>query len=221
MRKLRCFALALLLAAISAKSDMAPAAGTAGEFDYYVLTMSWSPTYCASDAGQDDTQQCGGTRQYAFVVHGLWPQYEDGWPDYCDSEEQYVPESIVRSAIDIMPSRRLVIHQWRKHGVCSGLSHEGYFDALRQAFEQIHIPARYLSPTRHINTTVQQLEADFLSTNAWLERSMMAVHCGNRRDSGNLRDVRICFTRDLEPRPCGSNESRQCHASELVMPPVR
>ena len=53
-----------------------------GQFDYYVLALSWSPSYCAGEAGQNDQQQCAPGRRFAFVVHGLWPQYNKGWPEF-------------------------------------------------------------------------------------------------------------------------------------------
>ena len=60
---------------------------TAGAFDFYVFSLSWSPSFCASAGergGVSKSQQiqCGGERPYAFVVHGLWPQYEKGFPNY-------------------------------------------------------------------------------------------------------------------------------------------
>src|SRR5450631_4308767 len=58
-----------------------------GEFDFYVLSLSWSPSFCEEasergNSGRSQQVQCGG-RPYSFVVHGLWPQYERGFPDYC------------------------------------------------------------------------------------------------------------------------------------------
>ena len=78
------------------------------------------------EEGEDDTQQCGGARAFSFIVHGLWPQYRRGWPDYCDVDTAYVPEELIGEMLDIMPSRRLIIHQWRKHGTCSGLDPDDY-----------------------------------------------------------------------------------------------
>ncbi len=211
----------LLICAVAAVAAFGLMRADATDHDYFVLSLSWSPSYCASDAGRNDRQQCGSGRAYAFVVHGLWPQYERGWPENCDTDERYVPDALIDRMLDIMPSKRLVIHQWRKHGTCSGLGQSGYFEATRNAFEAVRIPARYITPTRHIVTTPEEIEHDFLATNTWLERDMIAVHCGNRRDRANLREVRICFTDDFRPRACGRNERQQCRARQLVMPPVR
>ena len=196
-------------------------ADTAGEFDYYALTLSWSPTYCQSDEGRNNERQCGKGRRYSFVVHGLWPQHERGWPESCPTDRRYVPEEVVRGMLDIMPSRGLVIHEWRKHGTCSGLTSARYFDLTRDLFERISIPKRYREPTNLIVTTPKELERDFLAGNSWLDRKAISIQCGNRRDRAHLKSLRICFGRDLKPRACGSNERRRCRAKQLVMPPVR
>jgi ribonuclease T2 len=210
-----------LFAVLTAVAAVRNAPAQAGDFDYFTLALSWSPTYCASENGRNDGHQCGPGRRFAFVVHGLWPQYERGWPEFCRSDRPHLPGALVDAMLDIMPSPRLVNHEWRKHGTCSGLGPADYFSVTRAAFARVKIPARYLSPQNVITTSVEGLTADFLKTNAWLRRDMMSVQCGNRRDQAALRELRICFTTDLEPRPCGDNERRQCRADELVMPPVR
>lgn len=209
-------ALALLPALSPALADDRP-----GDFDYYVLALSWSPTYCTTKNGQKDRRQCGSGRRFSFVVHGLWPQYERGWPDYCRTARRYVPEGRIRAMLDIMPSKRLVIHQWRKHGTCTGLSQQAYFDQTRELFARFQVPARYVAPSRPILTTPDELVHDFVTTNLWLKPQMISVHCGRRRDRANLSELRVCFGRDLKPRACGHNERRACRAQTLVMPPVR
>jgi len=218
------FAAACLAAVILAVllSGAAAARGEqAGRFDYYVLSLSWSPSYCAEPEGISDPQQCGGGRRFAFVVHGLWPQYESGWPESCPSAETWVPDRQIEAILDIMPSKRLIIHEWRIHGSCSGLAIAGYFEATRLLFEKLHIPARYLSPQAEILTTPQQLVSDFVKSNRDLTARMISVQCGNARDRARLSELRICIDRRGNFRQCGSNETRQCRAQQLVMPPVR
>ena len=197
------------------------ARGISGQFDYYVLSLSWSPTFCASKQGRGDRRQCGAGRRYAFVVHGLWPQYENGWPDYCPTSNRYVPQDKIEKMLPVMPSKRLIIHQWKKHGTCSGLSQSAYFSATRKLFSRVQVPARYLSPSRLLLISPETLANDFVKTNGWLEPDMISVQCGNGRDRGILRELRICFDRNLNPRACGSNEKRFCRARTLAMPPVR
>ena len=152
----------------------------AGVFDYYSLVLSWSPTFCDSNAGRRDRAQCGKNRHYAFVVHGLWPQHEKGWPQNCRVKkgEFYIPRKVIDNMLDIMPSKRLVIHEWKKHGTCSGLSNKDYFAVTRQLYNSIKIPARYQRPNSYITTTPKQLEMDFVKANEGLDPSMVSVQCG-------------------------------------------
>jgi ribonuclease T2 len=41
--------------------------GTPGKLDFYVLTLSWSPDYCAKNA-RPDPQQCNPGKKYGFVL---------------------------------------------------------------------------------------------------------------------------------------------------------
>ena len=193
---------------------------TAGDFDYLVLTLSWSPTYCASSEGRNDRDQCRPDRRYAFVVHGLWPQQDRSWPEYCETSERYVPEHTIDRMLSIMPSKRLVIHEWRKHGSCFG-TQDDYFAAIHTLFSQIRVPARYLSPQAPVAVTPKQLVADFVKTNPRLSEKALSVHCGNARDRANLQELRICYDLGLNPRACGANERRSCQARQLILPPVR
>ena len=195
--------------------------GGAGEFDYYVLSLSWSPTYCASKSGRSDRIQCGSGRGYDFIVHGLWPQYHSGWPQYCADADGPLPELLVTGMLDIMPSPKLVRHQWEKHGTCTGLSSDEYFALTRRLYDGLRIPARYIDPGRNIEVSVNRIVADFAGTNRGLGRDMMSVQCGNRRGRAPLAELRICFSRDGRLTTCGANEQRQCRAEQLVLPPVR
>src|SRR5690606_9721415 len=161
----------------------------AGAFDYYTLVLSWSPTYCASLAANDNDPQCRRTaRPYAFVLHGLWPQYERGYPEYCPTKERpFVPQRIIDRMLDIMPSPRLVIHEYRKHGSCTGLDPAGYYDLSRRLYEKISIPRRFRSPAAPFFVSPQEVADSFLEANPGLKLEMLAVDC---RGSGNrLREV--------------------------------
>jgi len=190
-------------------------------FDYYVLSLSWSPTYCASKKGRRDRGQCDRKRPFAFVVHGLWPQYNRGWPQYCKTNQRWVARRQIKAMLDIMPSKRLIIHQWKKHGTCSRLGQKAYFQQTRQLFEKILTPARYLSPQNPIFITPEKLVSDFVKTNRGLSASSLSVQCGNNRDRASLSELRICFTKNGDFTDCGENERRSCRAKTLVLPPVR
>ena len=165
--------------------------------------------------------QCGGSRPYSFVVHGLWPQYAKGWPQDCASSEAWVPQERIDGMMDIMPSKKLIIHEWKKHGTCAGVHQEDYFLMVRALFDAVRIPARYLSPTEDVITTPDQLVTDFVKTNRDLTADMMQVECGNARGESKLSELRICLSKGGKFIPCGANEANACRASSLVLPHVR
>lgn len=188
-----------------------------GRFDHYVLTLSWSPTYCETAGERAEPSQCGRGRPFAFVVHGLWPQFERGWPEYCLDPAPFVPEPVVQGMLEIMPSRRLVLHQWRKHGTCSGLSPTAYFDKVRQARSAVVIPEPYRRITNYRMVSPGEVEAAFRAVNPGLSPDMISVNCDGRR----LTEVKICMDRSLGFTPCEEVDRRACRAQRIVMPPMR
>jgi ribonuclease T2 len=192
----------------------------AGEFDFYVLSLSWSPSFCADAADRDPErvprQQCGA-RPYAFVVHGLWPQYERGFPEYCQVPAPRLSRSIVAGMLDLMPSPRLIFHEWDRHGVCSGHSATRYFEDVRKARALIKIPDAYIELSAPLTVTPGEVEAAFINANSGLTGAGIAVTCSAKR----MREVRICLTKDLGFRECPEIDRRACRRDKLVMPPVR
>ena len=196
-----------------------PGGAEPGKFDFYVLSLSWSPGFCATAAGRADELQCGPERRFAFVLHGLWPQYErGGWPENCSTEA--VDESMVRSMLAIMPSPKLVAHEWEKHGTCSGLSPKDYFEEATEAFQSIQIPPRYRAPSQTLALNPDQLQQDFARANPGLPDDSLVVLCsGNGR---YLQEVGACLTDDLEGRRCNREVLRDaCKSDRIVMRPVR
>ena len=189
-----------------------------GNFDFYVLALSWSPTFCAEQTSGDDKEQCGTGRPFAFVVHGLWPQNERGFPSDCDSEfGTRIDRSIADNMLDVMPSRDLVFHEWRKHGTCSGLSPENYFALARKAKERVIIPLEYVKLMDYTTVTPAEVEGAFMGANASLQQNAIAVTCSNRY----LKEVRVCMDKGLTFRPCPEVDAKSCRAAKTVMPPVR
>lgn len=197
--------------------------GLQGRFDYYAMALSWSPTHCAT-TDRPDEQQCNRRdgRRFSFVLHGLWPQFERGYPEFCPTPDRpFVPQGTIDRMSDIMPSRGLIIHQYRKHGVCSGLDADGYFAESRKLFDKVKIPPRFQAPEQNQMVDTSSLVDDFVKANPGLKPDMMAVVCGG--PGNRLREVRICFGRDGAFRACGSNEDQRklCSAPRVFVPPVR
>ena len=202
-----------------------PERNVPGVFDYYALVLSWSPSYC-SGAGESSNsdQQCNRAdgRRFSFVVHGLWPQYEKGYPEMCRMQRKpYVPQPLIDRTLDIMPSTGLIIHEYRKHGACSGLMPEAYFSTTRQLFNSIKIPEQFKNPFEAQFVSPSEVVTQFTRINPQLKPDMMGVACGG---AGNrLKEIRFCFTKDGKPRSCGSNEDqrRLCSSDRMFVPPVR
>ncbi len=188
-----------------------------GDFDYYVLTLSWSPSYCEAEGDRADRFQCAGGRPYSFVVHGLWPQYERGWPEFCPTTTSRPSEQIVRGMLDIMPSPDLVRHEWQKHGTCAGLSVEGYFDLVRRAHDRVRVPPAFRGIDRYVTVQPGAIEGAFRKANPGLAADAIAVDCDHRR----LREVRICMDKSLNFRGCREVDRRACRLDKVVLPPVR
>jgi ribonuclease T2 len=191
-----------------------------GQFDFYVLALSWSPSFCeaAQERSPDrkSDQQCGD-RPYAFVVHGLWPQYEKGFPEYCQRDAPYLDNALISSMLDLMPARGLIIQEWKKHGTCSGLTARAYFESIRKARAVVKIPAEYLQPKSARDVNADELEADFIKANPGLGSGAISVAC----DSKRISEVRVCLSKDFQFRDCPELERRACHRQQLVMPAVR
>jgi ribonuclease T2 len=213
-------ALVLAVSLLAQLSGANAGASKMGVFDYYALTLSWSPTYCSDSGNNLDSPQCDIGRRFAFVVHGLWPQYERGWPENC-AAHVWVPEKDVKAALDIMPSRALVIHEWKRHGSCAGMTPHEYLALTRKLFDKIKIPSPYSAPESDLRISPGKLVSDFVDVNDGLSADMISVGCGNRRDAARLSELRICFDREGAFRACGENEARQCRAGTLVLPRVR
>jgi ribonuclease T2 len=186
-------------------------------FDFYVLSLSWSPSYCEAEGEDANRQQCASGRPYAFVVHGLWPQFERGYPEDCATGDTDVPRDVISRTLPIMPSTGLIRHQWRKHGSCAGLSQDDYFDVVRAARTRIAVPREYEQLNTYLTVAPDAVEKAFVAANAGMKPDGIAVSCDRRF----LREVRICMTKGLEFRSCPEVDRRDCRLSKAVMPPVR
>jgi ribonuclease T2 len=190
-----------------------------GEFDFYVLALSWSPSFCeaAAERGNSGRSQVQCERPYSFVVHGLWPQYERGFPEYCQRPSPRLDRNIMTSMLDLMPAPGLIFNEWDKHGTCSGLGARAYFESIRKARAAVKIPEEFLQLSEEKAIAPGDLEAAFIKINPGLTSSAISVTCSSRR----LSEVRICLSKDMQFRACEEIDRRACRRDEVVMPPVR
>jgi ribonuclease T2 len=213
------FAIFLLAVALSSGRAQERQQHQPGRFDFYVLALSWSPSFCqdTEERGREAREQCSTGRPYSFVVHGLWPQYERGFPRSCQVPAPRLNRDIMTSMLDLMPAPRLVYHEWDQHGTCSGLAPQAYFDLVRKARSAVNIPEAYSTPKSTLTVSPDEVEAAFIKANPGITPTGIAVTCGGTR----LSEVRICLTKDLRFRDCDEIDRRACRRDKLFMPPVR
>ena len=190
-----------------------------GEFDFYVLALSWSPSFCeaAAERGNSGRSNVQCSRPYSFVVHGLWPQYERGFPEYCQRPSPWLDRNIMTSMLDLMPAPGLIFNEWDKHGTCSGLGARAYFESIRKARAAVKIPEQFLDVSEPKTIAPSEIEEAFIKVNPGLTSSAISVICTSRR----LSEVRVCMSKDMQFRACEEIDRRACRRDEVVMPPVR
>ena len=214
-------ALAAAVGATGMASAQDQRQNTPGEFDYYVLSLSWSPSFCEEAeergrSGRGQQAQCSG-RPFSFVVHGLWPQYEHGFPEYCQRPSPRLDRNIMTSMLDLMPAPGLIYNEWDKHGTCSGLGERAYFETIRKARAAIKIPPDFLQLAEPRTIAPADIEDAFIKVNPGLPGNAIAVTCNRTR----LSEVRICLSKDLQFRGCHEIDRRACRRDTVTMPPVR
>lgn len=186
----------------------------AGEFDYYVLALSWSPNWCQLEGNARQSEQCD--EDHGWILHGLWPQFHRGYPSYCRTIERAPSRGMTADMADIMGTSGLAWHQWKKHGTCTGLSASGYYALSREAYGRITRPAVFRKLDQSVKLPANVVEQAFLRDNPEIEPDGLTVTC---RD-GHIQEVRICLSRDLAPVPCGQDVVRDCTLSDALFHPV-
>ena len=184
----------------------AQADDTPGAFDFYLLTLSWSPEFCVTHPA---AAECAA--HPAFVLHGLWPQNFDGsYPEDCSNTPGPTQPG---EFSDILPDTHLLEHEWQTHGTCSGLAADAYFSAARQAVRSVNIPAELTAVQSPIQLTPQQILGDFSQANPGFAPQSFALSCGNNR----LTAVEVCLSKGLKAVACQG--VRICRANVVKITP--
>ncbi len=206
-----------LFALLCLLSPPAAAQDRAGAFDYYVLSLSWSANWCALEGDERGSPQCDAAADFGWILHGLWPQYERGYPANCATSERPPSRSDTGAMADIMGTSGLAWHQWRKHGVCSGLSADDYFALSREAYGRVTRPDVFRQLTRDVTLPAALIEEAFMRDNPGMQADHITITC----KSGHIQEARICLTRDLELRRCGDDVIRDCTMTDAVFNAMR
>ncbi|TAN04684.1 MAG: ribonuclease [Rhizobiaceae bacterium] len=184
------------------------------KIDFYVLSLSWAPSYCARRGDKADKALCDATPSYGFVVQGLWPQYNQGYPLNCISAgSDKVSADNLGAIAHIMPRTGSAVREWQTHGRCSGLTQDDYFATIRAAYKAVALP----SDIPHLGRSVRPVDVAnaFLKANPGLPRNGISVGCSSRF----LREIHICLTTGLKFRSCPAVQQSMCRLPRVAMPP--
>lgn len=173
--------LSLVLLLLTSKALLA---GQQREFDFYVLSLSWSPEYCEAHPAE---RQCG--RGYGLVLHGLWPQYQTGYPEFC-SREPMKPKW-VKEFSGLYPNEGLAFHEWKRHGSCSGLSPRDYLQFSQQLKQSFVEPGALKNLSKPLRITASQLNQEIVAANPGLSAQSISFSCTG---AGRfLQEIYLCF----------------------------
>jgi ribonuclease T2 len=175
-------------------------------FDYYLLNLSWSPAFCSTHRSAPECAQ-----HATFVMHGLWPENNDGtYPQSCSNAPGPADPS---KYSDVYPDPGLLQHEWQKHGTCSGLSPDDYFTAARKAFQSVTIPSQLAGLTAQTSMAPEDILGLFTAANPGIQRASLTLSCSNN----NLSEIEVCLDKSLQPTSCGV--VRTCGATVVNIPP--
>ena len=189
----------------------------AGEFDYFVLSLSWSPNWCALEGDARQSPQCDASEDHGWILHGLWPQYHRGYPSFCRTIQKAPSRGMTAQMADIMGTSGLAWHQWKKHGTCTGLSASDYYALSRQAYDVVTRPEVFRKLTDPVKLPASVIEDAFLRANPTFEADGLTITCRGR----HIQEVRVCLSRDLAPVPCGRDVIKDCTLDNAFFEPVR
>lgn len=208
--------LAVLLATVLAHPGHSQD-GRPGVFDYYVLSLSWSPNWCLREGDARRSEQCAADSGHGWILHGLWPQYDRGYPSFCQTAERPPSRGMTAAMADIMGTAGLAWHQWKKHGTCSGLSARGYYALSRDAYARINRPEILRQLKRQVELPASVIEEAFLKANPDLRADGITITC----TSNQIQEARICLSKSLDPVRCGPDVIRDCRLDRAVFAPLR
>jgi len=216
MRKTGAVALMVWLIGIA---PLAAQSNRAGVFDHYLLALTWMPSFCEIEGARRDDPRCAAGARAGWMLHGLWPQHQGGgWPEYCQTTAPAPSRAQTAAMAWLFGTSGAAWHQWNKHGRCTGLDARGYYALSAEAMERLTLPDVFAALDRDLRLNPDVIEAAFIEANPDYTPDMMLVTCRERM----VYELRLCMTRDLEPRRCDrALLSRACALPVAELPALR
>jgi len=169
--------------------------------DYYMLALSWSPSFCAEATGRRSQFQCADN-SFGFVVHGLWAQSararnSDDHPRNCKTPE-VLPGSLTRRYLCIIPDAQLIQDEWNKHGSCAFPNAQTYLEREKVLWDSLQKPDISRLPRM---ARAKQIRDAWVVANRTInlkpENISIAVRSGNV-----FEEARICYDKQFRLTGC-------------------
>jgi ribonuclease T2 len=196
--------------------NTAPAGPIPAAFDYYVLSLSWAPGFCSDPANAAaNPNECAPGKHTGFIVHGLWPESNQGKnPESCGTAKP-VAKSVLNMMLPYMLSATLVQHEWATHGTCSGLSQADYFTEVVQARVAVQLPVQITGIDQATSESPAQIEQQFAGANPAFPANAFRTAC----KGADFTEVRVCFDRNIKGVECTPSTGDCGNATEQILPP--
>jgi ribonuclease T2 len=216
-RRIAASLFSVLISSVAATMTFAQDArnNAPGQFDFYVLSLLWSPSICqATKAYLEKPRLCSSGQMSSFFVEGLWPQYERGFPEFCQKAAPMLSRKVVDGLLDIMPDPELIVHEWERHGTCTASSPNEFFANVRRASALVKIPDEYRKPNNTLVATSAEIKGSFVRANDGLSSDAIVLACDRER----LRGIELCISRDFTFRSCSELIRQNCPIDSIVIP---
>ena len=185
-----------------------------GDFDHYILALSWQSAFCESKRKKPEcrAQTDNNFSASNFVLHGLWPNrvnycqvpkriIKKDKRQWCKTPALELSKSVRKQLSDFMPGSLSCLqrHEWYKHGTCSGLSENDYFILSNTLVSKFSKTAFSQYIAKHIGKKVKRknvLKA-FDKSFGKGSRAYLALRCKKVRGTSLLTEIQIHIKKDL------------------------
>lgn len=207
-----------------------------GNFDYFLLSLSIAPSFCALSPSNHAKQECQSLTNAAFqqtplTVHGLWPNRSrtsvNRQPHDCQGPPfDPLPAGAQDGLRRYMPGGPgLERYEWRKHGACSGLSPEAYFTTIVRLAQHANDTIGAVMRSKGMLGNSVRI-ADLLAAVGEVEPGLapaIVVDCQRPRGGGDTlaSEIRVVLSKDFRPMPAadvGLGQNSGCAGGRGLVP---
>ncbi|WP_318437042.1 ribonuclease T2 [Photobacterium leiognathi] len=130
-------------------SNSRKSCSTVGDFDSYVLALTWQPGFCEHFSYKGTKPECnaindGKLKITNLTLHGLWPNKASCGTSYgyCDRYARLdLSRSTIKEIAPWMPNfyyqTKFGEYEWKKHGTCQTRNADDYFLTATKLVEKV------------------------------------------------------------------------------------